>query len=111
MVHGHGAGPSTDYAGPDGVLGANPVGMSREDLSHFVFGRSDMVLYTSMYACLWKEVQRVTTETQQAALITKCVEGGRKSAVSSHEEALFTKVGHQCTPTTIVRRTIERGAL
>ena len=94
-----------------GFLEPIPLEWTCEDLSHFVFGRGDMVLYTSMYACLWKEIQRVTTEAQQAALITKCMEGGCQSAVSSHAQALFTQVGHQCTPTTIVRRMIQHKCL
>ena len=48
-----------------GYLETIPKHWSCEELSQFVFGRGGMVLYVSMYACLWKSVE-ASTKTREA---------------------------------------------
>lgn len=94
-----------------GYLTPIPRNWSCEELSYFVFGRGDMVLYVSMYACLWKSVQRGTTPQQQSVLVTSAMSGGSESEVGKQAQALFAETGHQCTMMTIVARMIQNGKL
>ena len=75
------------------------------------FGRDDMVLYVSMYACLWKSVERSTKPSQRAAIIDSAMIGGRESEVGKQARALFQEAGHQCTPKTIIARVVQNGKL
>ena len=88
-----------------------PKHWSCEELSQFVFGRGDMVLYVSMYACLWKSVEASTKPKMRSAIIDSAMIGGRESEVGKQARALFDETGHQFTPKTIVARMIQNGKL
>lgn len=86
-----------------------PPHWSCEELSNFVFGRPDMALYASMYACLWKDV-RATSKKKWGAILD-ALSGGRESAVGQMARQKFYSLGHQCTPKTIVKTLVEIGAI
>lgn len=94
-----------------GYLEPIPKHWTCEDLSLFVFGRGDMVMYASMYACLWKEVERLTKPKQRVAIVDSAMVGGRESEVGKQARALFAETGHQCTPKTIIARMVQNGKL
>jgi len=94
-----------------GYLETIPKHWSCEELSQFVFGRGDMVLYVSMYACLWRSVENSTTPKRQSAIIDSAIIGGRESEVGKQARALFEETGHQCTPKTIIARMVQSGKL
>ena len=94
-----------------GYLETIPKHWSCEELSQFVFGRGDMVLYVSMYACLWKSVEASTKPKRRSAIIDSAMIGGRESEVGKQARALFDETGHQCTPKTIIARMVKNGKL
>ncbi len=94
-----------------GYLEPIPRGWTCEELSNFVFGRGDMAMYASMYACLWKSVERLTKPKQRATIIETAMVGGRESEVGKQARALFEETGHQRTPKTIIARMIRNGKL
>ena len=94
-----------------GYLETIPKHWSCEELSQFVFGRGDMVLYVSMYACLWKSVEASTKPKTRSAIIDSAMIGGRESEVGKQARALFDETGHQCTPKTIIARMVQNGKL
>jgi hypothetical protein len=94
-----------------GYLETIPKQWSCEELSQFVFGRGDMVLYVSMYACLWKSVENSTKPERRSAIIDSAMIGGRESEVGKQARALFDETGHQCTPKTIIARMVQNGKL
>ena len=94
-----------------GYLETIPKHWSCEELSQFVFGRGDMVLYVSMYACLWKSVETSTKPEKRSAIIDSAMIGGRESEVGKQARALFDETGHQCTPKTIIARMVQNGKL
>ena len=88
-----------------------PKQWSCEELSQFVFGRGDMVLYVSMNACLWKSVDKSTKPKRLSAIIGSTMIGGGGSEVGKQARALFEETGHQRTPKTIITRMVQNGKL
>ena len=88
-------------------LSAFDASMSAADVSNLVFGRKDWPMFVSLWACLMKDVFRVTSSTSDEALVLQTLRSPDYGSVSAE---LRDRHGHAVHPA-LVMQELNRRAL